>query len=166
MNAKLYAKEKGMLIEEGILAGVGETIEDIADSILTMGRIGARQVRVMSFVPQKGIPMESVATPDRKLEYKIIAVLRLMYQDALIPASLDVDGISGLKVRMDAGANVITSIIPPREGLMGVAQNTKDVHDGGRSVDEVTSILAEMGLKPATAAAYRDYINNVSERRR
>lgn len=161
MNAKLYAKEKGMLVEEGILVGVGETLPDIADSIRMMGEIDARQVRVMSFVPQKGIPMENVATPDRELEYKIIAILRLMYPAALIPASLDVDGISGLKVRMDAGANVITSIIPPKEGLMGVAQNIKDVDDGGRSVDEVTSILAGMGLKPATAEDYRMYINSL-----
>lgn len=158
MNAKLYAKERGMLIEEGILVGVGETLDDIADSILEMGSIGAKQVRVMSFVPQKGIPMEKIQTPDRKLEFKIISILRLMYHDALIPASLDVDGISGLKVRMNAGANVITSIIPPREGLMGVAQNTKDVDDGGRSVEEVTSILSEIGLRPGTVQEYKDYI--------
>ncbi len=56
MNAKLYAKEKGMFIEEGLLAGVGESEEDIADSLLIMGEIGARQVRVMSFIPQEGKP--------------------------------------------------------------------------------------------------------------
>lgn len=158
MNAKLYAKEKGMMIEEGILVGVGETLEDIADSILEMGRINAKQVRVMSFVPQEGIPMENVASPNRELELKIIAILRLMYPDALIPASLDVDGISGLKVRMNAGASVITSIIPPKEGLMGVAQNSMDVDDGCRTVDEVKHILSEIGLVPATAEEYSEYI--------
>jgi methylornithine synthase len=89
-----------------------------------------------------------------------------MYPHALIPASLDVDGISGLKVRMNAGANVITSIIPPMEGLMGVAQNIKDVDDGGRSVDEVTSILSEIGLKPATASEYKNYIYGTTVERR
>jgi len=158
MNAKLYAKSKGMLIEEGLLAGVGETLENIADSIIEMGRIGATQVRVMSFVPQKGIPMEHVDTPDRKLELKIIAIYRLMYPEVIIPASLDVDGISGLKVRMDAGANLVTSIIPPHSGFLGVAQGCKDVDGGGRTVDEVTHILAQMGLKPASADEYRAYI--------
>ncbi|MEL7659233.1 MAG: methylornithine synthase PylB, partial [Bacillota bacterium] len=83
MRAKLYAKDKGMLIEEGILAGVGETLEDIADSILEMGKIGATQMRVMSFVPQKGIPMERIQKPDPLLEEKIIAILRLMYPNVL-----------------------------------------------------------------------------------
>jgi len=53
MNRKLYAKKKCMLIEEGLLAGVGEDEEDIADSLMAMGKIGASQMRVMSFVPQK-----------------------------------------------------------------------------------------------------------------
>lgn len=158
MKAKCYAKEKGMLIEEGILAGAGETLEDIADSMLEMGRIGAAQMRVMSFVPQQGSPMENRETPERELELKIIGILRLMYPGALIPASLDVEGIDGLKVRMNAGANLITSIIPPHSGLMGVAQNSMDVDEGGRTVEEAAVILAEMGLEPATAAAYRRYI--------
>jgi methylornithine synthase len=158
MNAKLYAQKKGMLIEEGILTGVGETLEDIAESILMMGKINANQVRVMSFIPQEGTPMENMKTQDRDMELKIIAILRLMYPYALIPASLDVDGISGLKNRINAGANVVTSIIPPKEGLMGVAQSTKDVDDGGRTVDGVRAVLSEMGIEPATTQDYREYI--------
>lgn len=158
MHAKLYAKSKGMLIEEGILTGVGESLEDIADSILEMGRIGAKQVRVMSFVPQQGIPMETVKKPDALLELKIIAVMRLMYPGALIPASLDIDGIKGLEDRINAGANLITSIIPPLSGLMGVAQNVMDVDEGGRTVEEASAILRTMGLEPASAKEYRDYL--------
>ena len=158
MKAKCYAKDQGMLIEEGILAGAGESLEDIADSILEMGRVGAAQMRVMSFVPQQGSPMENRKAPERELELKIIAILRLMYPNVLIPASLDVEGIDGLKVRMNAGANLITSIIPPHTGLMGVAQGSMDVDEGGRTVDEAAAILAGMGLEPATAATYRRVI--------
>lgn len=158
MRAKLHARERGMLIEEGILTGVGETPEDIADSILEMGRIGASQMRVMSFVPQKGIPMESVKKPDPLMEEKIIAVIRLAYPDVLIPASLDIDGIKGLKDRLNAGANVITSIIPPKTGLAGVAQNSMDVDEGGRTVSEASLILKSMGLFAASPEDYRAYI--------
>ena len=107
MHAKLYAREIGMKIEERLLAGVGETTEDIADSLEIMGKIGAQQVRVMSFVPQEGSPMEGCSTPDRMLELKIIALMRILYPKALIPASLDVDGIDGLEDRINAGANQI-----------------------------------------------------------
>jgi Biotin synthase and related enzymes len=161
MHAKLYAKEKGMLIEEGIMVGIGETPEDIADSLLEMGKIGAKQMRVMSFVPQKGIPMEHMEKPDPLLELKVIAIMRLLYPTALIPASLDIDGIMGLHDRIDAGANLITSIIPPKSGLMGVAQNVMDVDEGGRTVAEATVILREMGCEPATAEEYRNYINKL-----
>ena len=165
MDAKLYAKECGMLIEEGIMTGVGESYEDIVTSIAEMGRIGASQVRVMSFVPQKGSPMENIESPDRMLELKVIALMRIQYPWALIPTSLDIDGIAGLKSRIDAGGNVVTSIIPPRTGLAGVAQNSMDVDEGGRTVEEVSAILRSMGLKPAKASDYSEYIGELKCRR-
>lgn len=161
MNAKLYAKEKGIYIEEGLLAGIGETSADIVDSLLTMGEIGARQVRVMSFIPQEGSPMENCKTPDRIEELKIIALMRLLYPSALIPASLDVDGIKGLKDRINAGANLITSIIPPKSGFMGVAHSTMDVDEGGRTVEEAASILDEMGLRIASKEEYEAFLRQV-----
>lgn len=160
MDAKLYARERGMFIEEGLLAGVGEDVDDIVDSLMAMDEIGARQRRVMSFVPQEGSPMENWRTPERLEELKIIALMRLMYPKALIPASLDVDGISGLRDRINAGANLITSIIPPRSGLMGVANSTMDVDEGGRTVEEAAEILADMGLRIATADEYREFLRN------
>ncbi len=161
MNAKLYARKAGMHIEEGLLAGVGESAEDIADSIEIMGEIGAKQMRVMSFVPQAGSPMENFVTPDRTLELKIIALMRIIYPYALIPASLDVDGIDGLEDRINAGANLITSIIPPKSGFMGVAHNTLDVDEGGRTVSEAECILKGMGLRVATRDEYKEYIGEI-----
>lgn len=163
MTAKVYAKEKGMFIEEGLLAGIGESYSDIADSIIEMGKIGATQFRAMSFVPQEGSPMENVKTPDRNLELNIIAIFRLLYHQALIPASLDVDGIAGLEARIDAGANVITSIIPPKSGFAGVALNSMDVDSGGRTVEEASKILNNMGLVPA---GREEYIKFLREKKR
>ncbi|MCL1982800.1 MAG: methylornithine synthase PylB [Clostridiales bacterium] len=161
MECKRYARRKGLLIEEGILAGVGESEGDIAESLMQMGDIGASQVRVMSFVPQVGSPMENAATPDRIKEYKIIALMRLLYPYALIPASLDVDGIAGLRKRIEAGANVVTSIIPPRSGLMGVAQCTMDVDEGGRTFSEAAAVLEGMGLRAASRDEYKECIGGL-----
>lgn len=158
MHAKLHAKSKGMLIEEGLLAGVGESMSDIAESILAMGEIGAKQMRIMSFVPQDGIPMHESFATDRTLELKVIALLRILYPYALIPASLDVDGIAGLRDRLDAGANVVTSIIPPASGLMGVAQSSMDVDEGGRTVAEASRIITDMGMQPGTPDQYQEYL--------
>ena len=158
IDSKLYAAQKGMLIEEGILAGCGESLEDLADSILTMGKIGARQMRVMSFIPQEGSPMENFPSPDRQIELNVIATMRLAYPWALIPASLDVDGIDGLEDRIKAGSSVVTSIIPPHSGFVGVAHETMDVDEGGRTVQEARTILRNMGLELATPEEYQKYI--------
>lgn len=131
-----------------------------------MSRLGAQQVRVMSFVPQKGTPMEQWQTPPRLRELLIIAVMRIVMPDRLIPASLDVDGIEGLQARLNAGANVITSLIPPKLGLAGVAQSTKDINEGFRTVQGVIPVLKQMGMKAATLEDYYSWIIKEKEKLR
>jgi len=91
-------------------------------------------------------------------ELKIIAVLRLLFPDRLIPASLDVDGITGLRSRIEAGANVVTSIIPPSLGLAGVAQSKKDIDAGFRTVQGVLPELDRMGLRAASREDYAAWV--------
>ncbi|WP_028306683.1 methylornithine synthase PylB [Desulfitibacter alkalitolerans] len=159
-QSKLKANAAGLLIEEGILTGVGETPGDIAHSMECMRYLGANQVRVMSFVPQSGSIMESRPQAPRGQEIKIIAILRLVFPDKLIPASLDIDGVEGLQERLDAGANVITSIIPPEAGLAGVAQCSKDINEGYRTVQGITPVIEAMGLRKATTAEYRAWVDS------
>jgi methylornithine synthase len=160
MNAKRCAHELGLLIEEGLLCGVGETAHDIARSIEFMQELDADQVRVMNFVPQPGTPMAERKPPDPLKESLICAVMRLVFPDRSIPASLDVDGLAGLKKRLNAGANVVTSIVPPGEGLAGVAQHSLDIEDGRRTNASVLKVLDNNDLRPATHSEYRDWIKS------
>ena len=155
LNIKYKALKLGFLIEEGLLTGVRESLADIAGSIEAMKNMGSHQVRVMNFVPQKGTPMSNFAPPNRKRELVVIAVLRLLLSHRLIPASLDVCGIDGLKERLEAGANVVTSLIPFRSELRGVAQSTLDITEGYRTIKGITPILNELRL---TRAGPDDYI--------
>ncbi|MEL7565860.1 MAG: methylornithine synthase PylB [Dehalobacterium sp.] len=159
MKAKITAHRIGMLIEEGILTGIGDTNNDVAYSLLHMENLRAEQVRVMSFVPQKKTPMEKWETPSRLRELLIIAVMRLLLPDRLIPASLDVDGISGLKQRLEAGSNVVTSIIPPKSGLAGVSNSELNIEEGNRTVIKVKQVLEELELVPATSLEYMNWVN-------
>ncbi len=158
MNTKLQAKKNGMLIEEGILTGVGETLDDIANSIAEMRLIKADQVRAMTFVPQQGTPMESIPASDSRLELIIISVMRLVLPTSLIPASLDLDGLNGLQKRLHAGANIITSIVPPGMGLTGVANSSLDIEESKRSVKSINSILHFSGLKAASLVEYKNWL--------
>lgn len=147
LRVKHTARKQGLKIEEGILVGIGETDEDIADSIGEMRTLAADQVRAMNFVPQKGTPMANYPPPDPMRELLIIAIMRLAFPDTLIPATLDVEGLDGLKRRLDAGANVVTSIVPPQQGLAGVAQSALDIDDARRTTKSVLRVLEECGLK-------------------
>ncbi len=158
MNSKLQAKREGLLIEEGVLIGVGETYQDLVDSIVAMKEIEAHQVREMGFQPQPNTPMENCSSPPILDEMKFIAIMRITQPDKLIPASYDIDGIKGLQLRLMAGANVITSLIPPQSGLAGVGQPQLDVECGLRTVENVTPFIKRIGLRFASRKRYIEWI--------
>jgi methylornithine synthase len=162
-QSKLKAREAGLLVEEGVLCGVGESAADLADSVLAMRELGAGQVRGMAYMPP---PETAGARPGlwtpapppgeaRRRELDLIAVLRLARPVALIPASLDVEGLAGLRDRLQAGADVITSLVPAGHGLAGVAQAELDIDNQARSLAGVGPVLDELGLKAAGAEDYR-----------
>jgi len=155
---KQLAKNNGMFIEEGILTGIGETLDDLTDSIIWMKDFSVDQARVMTFVPQAGTPMAKTIPQDSLKELIIIAVMRLVLPDRLIPASLDVGGLDGLKTRLDAGANVVTSIVPPQKGLAGVANHSLDIEDSRRTLKHILPILKTCGLEPALREEYQDWV--------
>ena len=157
---RVRARQCGMLAEDGMLVGTGETVDDRAEAVMRMGESGCEQIRAMTFVPQAGTPLQTLTPRDSSDELKAIAVMRLLFPDRLIPASLDVEGIAGLRTRVAAGANVITSIIPPYQELAGVAQPDLNINDGHRSVDYVKNMISDMGMRPASSSEYRDYLES------
>ncbi len=155
-GARAAARRAGLLVEDGLLTGIGDTPADRAGSIVAMREAGWEQVRVMTFVPQAGTPLEDVHPAGDADELLTIACLRLAMPDRFIPASLDVDGIAGLERRLQAGANVVTSIVPPTMGLAGVSQAELDIDEGYRTVHGVLPHLERLGLRPAGVDEYRE----------
>jgi methylornithine synthase len=155
----------GLLIEEGLLCGVGESPFDLAHAIIEMGRSGASQMRAMTFVPRPGTPMADRPEPDSRLELVLIAAMRLAYPGALIPASLDVEGLAGLASRLNAGANVVTSIVPPGMGLAGVAHPALDIESARRTTDTIDAVLSDCRLQAASAEQYRTWLESERQKR-
>ena len=81
-----------------------------------------------------------------------------------VAVSQSVHGIKGLRDRLSAGANVVTSIIPPRSGLQGVAQSLMDVDEGGRTVEEATKIIRDMGLETGSLEEYLRTLESLGRR--
>ena len=163
LNFKSKARQAGFLIEDGILLGVGESIKDRVRSVKMMSDLEVDQGRVMSFVPQSGTPLSEKGGPPEYLELLVIAVLRLLLRDSLVPASLDVAGIGGLKDRLKAGANVVTSIIPPSTGLKGVSNSELDIEEGKRTVAGVKEVLEDNDLRLANVSEYKEWIKKRRE---
>jgi len=160
-SIKIFAKSIGMLVEEGLLVGVGDTTHDAVQSLLAMEELAADQIRAMTFVPQIATPLASKPQMNSDYELNLIAVMRLLFPHCCIPASLDVEGIEGLTARLNAGANVVTSIIPPASGLQGVSQSTLDIAEGFRTVPGVQPILANCGLQMATRDEYAMWLERL-----
>ncbi|MCP8310326.1 MAG: methylornithine synthase PylB [Candidatus Methylarchaceae archaeon HK01B] len=158
VKVKLWAKSEGMLIEDGMLLGVGETEKDWVNSVFSMKSIGAHQVREMGFIPQANTPMENIPPPPLLNEMKVIALMRLINPDKLIPSSFDVDGIKGLQLRLMAGANVVTSLIPPRTGLVGVAQAELGVDSGIRTRDGIQPFMKQLNFRLASQKEYAKWV--------
>ncbi len=152
MERKHKALALGMQIEEGLLIGTGESAADIADSLLKMRESGVKQVRAMRFVPPAGYQGDLSDHGIR--EETVTAVMRLLMPERLIPASLDVDGLAGIEERLNAGANVITSIIPAHCGLAGVANSSLDIEANRRSPEHVAPVVRRAGLEVSTHENY------------
>jgi methylornithine synthase len=126
--------------------------------LASMRQLDADQVRVMTFIPQKNTPMSGIRYQGREQELVTLAVLRLAFPDRLIPASLDIDGLDGLKDRLDAGANVITSVVEPGNGLAGVANHTLDIDNARRTPDAAMPIIKACGLRKATQNEFDEWL--------
>ena len=164
LKTKVQAREAGLLIEEGLLLGVGESCNDLVTALRNMETLGASQLRAMTFRPQSGTPMGHWQAPETFDELRTIAVLRLLFPDRLIPASLDVDGIQGLRSRLLAGANVVTSLIPPDHRLAGVSRAWLGIEEGKRTAAAVIDVIERLGLQKAPISIYQQWIQK--ERRR
>ena len=162
-QARLDAAAAGLLVEDGLLTGLGETADELAASLLAMQAEPLSQVRAMSYVPHAcTLPASEpeAAGGQRAHELRAIAAMRLLMPDRLVPASLDVDGLEGLRMRLQAGANVITSIVPSGCGFAGVATRELDIDNERRSVAAVRRVLTDMGMEMATAADYARWVES------
>ncbi|WP_394296169.1 methylornithine synthase PylB [Methanohalobium evestigatum] len=158
INARKFAKKIGFCVEDGILSGIEPDIESLIKSLRGMENNNPDMVRAMTFTPQEGTPLENQRQSSSEQELKIISILRLMFPDKLIPASLDIEGIDGMVKRLNSGANVVTSIIPSNTTLEGVVNYDRDLEKRNRNVENVVSRLKTMGMEPAKQSEFNQII--------
>lgn len=133
----------------GTIVGLpGQSLDSLADDILLPGTMGARMVSASPFVPAAGTPLGREPAGDLETTLNVIALTRLLYPDALIPAvsALERRARGGQLRGFSAGANVITVNFTPPEDRARYA-----IYGSDRFVvrfDHAMGVLAEAGLAP------------------
>lgn len=83
----------------GLLIGVGETVEERADSLLEIRKLHDKyrhiqEIIIQNFKPKPGIPLENQEEPSLMEMIKMVTVTKLLFPDVSVqvPPNLNIDG--------------------------------------------------------------------------
>lgn len=128
----------------GLLIGVGETLEERAESLLDIRKLQDKyghiqEIIIQNFKPKPGIPMENQAEPSLIEMIKMVAVTKLLFPDVSVqvPPNLNMDSV---QIFLLAGA----------DDWGGVSPLSKDYVNPEAPWPEITrlkNLTHELGLK-------------------
>ena len=109
-------KEIGFQVGAGFLVGSPyQTVENIVDDLLFLKELKPEMVGIGPFIPQKDTPFAQQTAGSIELTVTLIAIIRLLLPDALIPATTAVGTLDpvGREKAIKAGANVVMPNLSP-----------------------------------------------------
>ncbi len=107
-----------MKLGTGNIIGLpGQTLDTLAEDILLAQQLAPAFVSSSPFIPNEHTPLESLGVGDINLTLNSIAICRLLFPSALIPAVSALEKIvkGGQRMGLDAGANVLTINFTPKD---------------------------------------------------
>lgn len=132
----------------GMMIGVaGQSVESIAADIDYIARIRPQMIGVGPFIPSKGTPFAENPAGDLQMTLLVLAIIRLVQPDALIPATTALATLSkeGRAQAILSGANVVMPNLTP------VAEREKyAIYDdkaalGAESIEGLADLEREFG---------------------
>jgi len=122
-----------------------QTIQDIVYELRFMRRLRPEMIGIGPFISHKDTPFNTFPDGEVELTYRIISILRLMFPDAMIPATTAVGSLSdsGRSDAFLAGANVVMLNLTPQE-----ARSKYQIYDGkiDTTFEEIKETVEELGL--------------------
>lgn len=115
----------------GMMIGVpGQTTASLVDDLIFIQRIKPQMIGIGPFIPHKDTPMGNNSAGDIRLTLIILAILRLINPNALIPATTALSTLSadGHKQAILSGANVIMPNLSP-----AYARNKYAIYDNKKA---------------------------------
>jgi len=109
-------KELGFQLGSGVMAGLpGQDAASLAMDVIWLRGLGAEMIGVGPFIPHPGTPLKDEKGGTLRQTLRLIAVLRLVFPYAHIPATTAMGSLDplGREKALQAGANVMMPNITP-----------------------------------------------------
>jgi biotin synthase len=157
INVCNMVSDSGIELSSGLLIGLGESYEDRIGHLKFLNSFnGLGEIPIMGFNPYKGTPMQDYPPCSLQDQMLTVAVTRILYPDIRITVPTPTIGPENAKYSLMAGADNLATVIPdkyPME-IKGVGS------PGFGTLNEVISVIKEMGLKPA----YNSHTNPIGQK--
>lgn len=141
-------KELGFQVGSGFMVGAPfQTIQDLAQDILFLQELQPHMIGIGPFVPHKATPFAKEPAGNVDLTLFLISLLRVLFPDALIPATTALNTLSSTG-RIDgirAGANVVMPNLSPKENRKKYDLYEGKSKGGIETADGLKGLMLEMG---------------------
>jgi biotin synthase len=118
MRCLFVLKELGYQLGSGVMAGLpGQDAAGLARDVIWLRGLGAEMIGVGPFIPHPGTPLKNEKGGTLGQTLRLIAVLRLVFPYAHIPATTAMGSLDplGREKALQAGANVMMPNITPTD---------------------------------------------------
>lgn len=118
-KACLYTlRELGYQLGSGVMVGLpGQIAEILAKDVIWLHQLGAEMIGVGPFIPHPGTPLGDTQGGTVEQTLRLVAVLRLVFPDAHLPATTAMGSMHplGRERALQAGANVMMPNVTPTD---------------------------------------------------
>ena len=140
-------KDLGFQVGSGFMVGAPfQTIQDLAQDILFLQELKPHMIGIGPFVPHKATPFADKPAGNVELTLFLISLLRVIFPDALIPATTALNTLSSTG-RIDgirAGANVVMPNLSPQENRKKYDLYEGKSKGGIETADGLKGLMLEM----------------------
>ena len=113
------ARAVGFGVGSGTIVGLpGQTLESLVDDVMLLARLDVAMASCSIFIPHADTPLADQPPGDVHLGARVVAAMRLVLPDALIPATSTFEKVlpgEGQYLALMAGANVVTVNLTPED---------------------------------------------------
>ncbi|MDR3019969.1 MAG: [FeFe] hydrogenase H-cluster radical SAM maturase HydE [Treponema sp.] len=144
----LYNLRKiGFAVGCGFMVGSpNQTLDNIIDDILFIKELKPQMAGVGPFIPHSNTPFKNEKAGDLKLTLNIMAILRLMMPNLLLPATTALGALDsmGRELGILAGANIVMPNLSPVEARNKYLLYDNKISTGEEAAEYLTNLQAKI----------------------